>query len=67
MLGVFRYGWPAQDRWSQRSWSAMMKSTFMLAALDEALQKLTAHAAALGTQLVSDVQADRRRRGATRR
>ncbi len=39
----------------------------LLAALDEALQKLTAHAAALGTQLVSDVQADRRRRGATRR
>lgn len=39
----------------------------LLAALDEALQRLTAHAAALGTQLVSDVQADRRRRGAARR
>ncbi|WP_298830341.1 MarR family transcriptional regulator [uncultured Piscinibacter sp.] len=39
----------------------------LLAALDEALRRLTSHAAALGTQLVSGVQADRRRGGTARR
>lgn len=39
----------------------------LLGALDEALRRLTAKAAALSTQLVADVQADRRRGGTARR